>query len=140
MCPASFFIGLNWERNNEKTPVCCFFLGNSHASQDDYGIIKTPPYQGGVLICSYLSLAIILDNRLFFLEALFLWITCFLAALSKADMAFFMASMASLFLPASTNFLTSLTAERKTSLVLIFLTLRRKLWRMAFMALLVLGI
>ena len=78
--------------------------------------------------------------RDFNLEDLPFKMTLVLAALSKADIAFFMASMASDFLPAAINFLTSLTADLNLSLVFKFLALRRIDWRMALAADLILGI
>lgn len=81
-----------------------------------------------------------LARRDFLREAEFFFITFFLAALSKADMAFFMASIASDFLPVEIRVLTVLTAALKLSLVLMLRTLRRRACLMALAADLVLGI
>jgi hypothetical protein len=87
----------------------------------------------------YLSFAKDLAIRDFRREDLFFFMTFFLTALSRADMAAFMAVMASLFLPARISFLTSLTADLNLSLVPIFLALRRIDCLMALAALLVFG-
>jgi hypothetical protein len=60
---------------------------------------------------SYFNLAMALARRLFLREAVFVKMVFFFTALSKVDMAFFMAAMASDFLPSVINLRTSLTAD-----------------------------
>jgi len=72
-------------------------------------------------------------------EAVFLWITPVLVALSKVFIADLMASAASDFLPAVISFLTSLTAFLKASFLAKFWIWRLADWRMALAADLVLG-
>lgn len=81
-----------------------------------------------------------LAMRDFLREAVFLWITPFLVALSKVDMAFFIASAASVFLPAEIRLLTSFTADLNLSLVVMLRSRLRMDWRMALAADLVFGI
>lgn len=89
---------------------------------------------------NYLDFAKAFANLDFNLEDLFLWITRVFTALSKVLMAFFMASIASIFLPARMSFLTALTEDLKFSLVCAFLALRLRDWCIALMADFVLGI
>ena len=68
---------------------------------------------------NYFNFAMAFANLLFLREAVFFKMVCFFTALSRVDMAAFMASMASLFLPSVIKVRTVLTAALNLSLLAI---------------------